>query len=49
MGIAAAISVFAFLGLIGLIIGIVISVNVLIILTVTIIRKNKISCNCLIK
>ena len=49
MGIAAAISIFAFLGIIGLfIMGTAISVIILSIMTGIIIRKNKISCNALI-
>ena len=49
MGIAAAISVFAFSGALGLfIMGTAISVIILSIMIGIIIRKNKISCNALI-
>ena len=49
MGIAAAISVFAFSDVLGLfIMGTAISVIILSIMTGIIIRKNKISCNALI-
>ena len=49
MGIAAAISVFAFSGVLGLfIMGTAISVIILSIMIGIILRKNKISCNALI-
>ena len=50
MGIAAAISIFAFFGLFDLFItAIAISVILLSVMTVIIVRKNRISCNCLIQ